>query len=95
MRSFPRRISFELPNDFGSFLKDNGAILKGSELQAVIEKEKAYLVFMELRAFQGDVILHPDTYEEFAANDCQLVLLIADSIYTTIYCKDQLMLHSL
>lgn len=124
-----RGISFELPNDYGSFLKDilqpvnvqsfnwhidnietytasndrangelfpqNGTILEGFKLKEAIETEKVYVIFAELRAFQGAVTSHPQTYEEFAASDCQLVLLIADTIYTTIYCKDQTMLLAL
>lgn len=124
-----RGISFELPNDYGSFLKDilqpinvqafewhidnveafasrngshmtdlfprNREQLTGSELKKVIETEQAYVIFAELRAFRGPVTSHPATYEEFAASDCQLVLLIVDTIYTTIYCKDQQMLHAL
>lgn len=69
--------------------------LTGSELKKVIETEQAYVIFAELRAFRGPVTSHPATYEEFAASDCQLVLLIVDTIYTTIYCKDQQMLHAL
>jgi len=124
-----RGISFELPNDYGSFLKDilqpinvqafnwhidnveafasrngshmnelfplNREQLTGSELKEVIETEQAYVIFAELRAFQGPVTSYPETYEEFAESDCQLVLLIVDTIYTTIYCKDQQMLHAL
>ncbi|MFP3357523.1 DUF2691 family protein [Planococcus sp. SIMBA_143] len=124
-----RGISFELPNDYGSFFKDilhpinikafkwhidnveafasrngshtndlfphNTEQLTGSELKEVIETERAYVIFAELRAFQGPVTSHPETYEEFVASDCQLVLLIVDTIYTTIYCKDQQMLHAL
>lgn len=124
-----RGISFELLNDYGSFLKDilqpvnvqsfnwhidnietyttsndrpngelfpqNGTILKGLELKEVIETEQVYVIFAELRAFQGAVTSPPQTYEEFTASDCQLVLLIADTIYTTIYCKEQTMLHAL
>lgn len=124
-----RGISFELPNGYGSYLKDilqpinvqafnwhidnieayaasngslsedlfphNGATLTGSELKEVIETGQAYLIFVELRTFRGPVTSHPETYGEFAASDCQLVLLIVDTIYTTIYCKDHEMLHAL
>ncbi len=127
--SLYKGISFELPNGYGSYLKDifqpinvldfdwditnieayassdsshvndlfppNKEHIQGSKLQEIIETKQAYLIFVELRAFQGPITSHPKTYKEFMASDCQLILLLADSIYTTIYCKDQQMLHSL
>lgn len=36
----------------------------------------------------GTNILKIDKYEDFINSDCELVLLIVDSSYTSIYCKD-------
>lgn len=36
-----------------------------------------------------------NTYEEFADSDCELVLLIADNSYVSIYCKNKKFIEKL
>ncbi|KAF1342305.1 hypothetical protein ABP1_3037 [Bacillus subtilis] len=36
-----------------------------------------------------------NTYEEFADSDCELVLLIADNSYVSIYCKNKNIIEKL
>ncbi|MFP3513816.1 DUF2691 family protein, partial [Peribacillus sp. SIMBA_075] len=57
--------SNDRPN--GELFPQNGTILKGLELKEVIETEQVYVIFAELRAFQGAVTSPPQTYEEFTA----------------------------
>lgn len=125
-----RGISFEIPNEYGSFLGDilkpfetgsfnwyiggeesyfvndgtlgepllpeevygmDGVILKG-----IIENNEYYLIFADVKAYPKEKnVIDIKTYEEFLNSDCQLVLLIVDSAYVTIYCKDKDLLERL
>ncbi|MFC0186739.1 DUF2691 family protein [Fictibacillus aquaticus] len=65
-------------------------IMDGSALQNRITNNKYYVIFADLKAFPQGVRVHNiDTYKEFLDSECQLVLLIVDCVYTTIYCKNQ------
>jgi hypothetical protein len=125
-----RGISFEIPNEYGSFL---GEILKpfdmtafnwyiggeesyflhdgtlgeplfpeevygmdGVLLKGILENNEYYVIFANLKAFPKEKnVIDIDTYEGFFNSDCQFVLLVVDSIYVTIYCKDKDILESL
>ena len=55
-----------------------------------------YIIFLKLQAYfpngeQFDI----HTYEEFQKSDCQLLLLIADSVFVYIYAKDQNLIKSI
>ncbi|MEO3946169.1 DUF2691 family protein [Gorillibacterium sp. CAU 1737] len=118
-----RGISFQIPNEYGSYLKEilqpidvtlfdwytggeesyttinqrqeplfpNEVFgLDGADLGATIENKNQYLIFVNLRAFpKGKCVVDVVTYEEFLKSDCELVLLVIDSSYVTIYCKDK------
>ncbi|HDR7244788.1 TPA: DUF2691 family protein, partial [Bacillus mobilis] len=44
----------------------------------------------DLKAYpKGEVLEEIETYEEFKESKCELVLLVADCTYVTIYAKDQ------
>ncbi len=65
-------------------------IITGMGLKEYLEKNRYYLIFADLKAFPiGEILKDVETYEEFANSTCQLVLLIADSAYATIYCKEK------
>ncbi|MBB6448000.1 DUF2691 family protein [Bacillus benzoevorans] len=125
-----RGISFEIPNEYGSFL---GEVLKpinitefiwriggeesyfveddklgeplfleeihemdGLFLKGFLEDNTYYLIFADLKAHpKGKNPANIETYEEFLNSDCELVLLVVDSVYFTIYCKDRDKLESL
>jgi hypothetical protein len=125
-----RGISFDIPNEYGSFL---GEILKpfdmtafnwyiggeesyflhdgtlgeplfpeevygmdGVLLKGILENNEYYVIFANLKAFPKEKnVIDIDTYEGFFNSDCQFVLLVVDSIYVTIYCKDKDILESL
>jgi len=61
-----------------------------------IEDNKYYLIFANLKAYtkekkQKDI----ETFEDYLNSNCELVLLVVDSVYVTIYCKDSEKLESL
>lgn len=71
-------------------------VLDGTLLKRILEDNQYYLIFADLKAFpKGKNVSDIERYEEFLNSDCQLVLLIVDSTYTTIYCKDKAILGCL
>lgn len=77
-------------NDLIPLFPDDVGILTGAELlQFIDEGESQYIIFVDLKAFPlGSNLLKIDSYEDFINSDCELILLIVDSIFTSIYCKD-------
>ncbi|WP_055106789.1 DUF2691 family protein [Paenibacillus ihumii] len=68
----------------------------GELFKSIIENNEYYLIFADLKAFsKGQNITDIGTYEEFLQSDCQLVLLVVDSVYVTIYCKNKEQLDKL
>lgn len=70
--------------------------MKGEELKKIIESNKYYLIFANLKAYPKranikDVI----SYEEYLLSECQIVLLVIDSVYISVYCKDRESLEDL
>ncbi|MFQ3546104.1 DUF2691 family protein [Halobacillus rhizosphaerae] len=67
---------------------ENG--LDGNFLEKRIRDNLYYIIFADLKAFpKGEKVNNIDTYEEFLDSNCKLVLLVVDSVYSTIYCKDK------
>lgn len=115
-------ISFELPNEYGTFLGDvlksiditafswrigsresykiinnelgedlfseDNKVMEGTALKQLLENSNYYIIFADLQAYPKGEITEINTYEEFAKSDCELVLLVVDSCYAAIYCKD-------
>ncbi|WP_151735203.1 DUF2691 family protein [Paenibacillus tengchongensis] len=70
--------------------------MDGAELKEIIGNHEYYAFFVDLKAFPKDKeVVNVETYEEYVSSDCQLVLLLADSVYVTIYCKNQAKLKAL
>ena len=65
-------------------------IIQGVELKSLLETNKYYIIFAELQAFSIEEISHIETFEEFTQSECELVLLVVDCSYVTIYCKNQM-----
>lgn len=69
--------------------------MDGCFLEELLEKE-SYIIFANFKAFpKGTDVVDVLTYEEFIKSDCQLVLLVVDCEFSTIYCKDQAKLEDL
>ncbi|WP_223643477.1 DUF2691 family protein [Planococcus sp. 4-30] len=64
-------------------------IIEGAGLKNRIEANRYYIIFTDLQAFPKNEVTRVETFEEFLESDCQLVLLVVDCIYVTIYCKNQ------
>jgi hypothetical protein len=64
-------------------------------LEFIGTKEVQYIIHADLKAYSSGTITNLNTYEDYLSSDCELVLLIVDCTYTTIYCKDSDNLHKL
>jgi hypothetical protein len=70
--------------------------MDGRVLKELLENNEYYILFANFKAFPKEKeIINVQTYEEFLNSDCQLVLLVVDCVYATIYCKDQGKLEAL
>ncbi|WP_282021158.1 DUF2691 family protein [Planomicrobium okeanokoites] len=64
-------------------------VIEGAELKNRIEANQYYIISADLQAYPKNEVIRVETFEEFMESDCQLVLLVVDCIYVTIYCKNQ------
>lgn len=72
------------------FFPDEQEIIDGSTMHNLINSESYYLIFVDVKGFpKGKNAAQITTYEEFVNSDCELIVLIADCSYTTIYCKNE------
>jgi len=70
--------------------------MKGQDLSETLKSRVYYIIFANFKAYlKGEIIKDVLTYEEFLNSQCQLVLLLVDSLYVTIYCKDEKILNDL
>ncbi|MFC4777310.1 DUF2691 family protein [Paenibacillus sp. GCM10023252] len=64
--------------------------MDGGTLKSIVENNDYYIIFQDLKAFpKGKDTIEIKTYEEYLVSDCELVLLVIDSVYVAIYCKDR------
>ncbi|MEK3828487.1 DUF2691 family protein [Paenibacillus sp. FSL K6-1558] len=72
-----------------SLFPDRVMGMAGEELQTMIDDNKYYLIFANLKAYpRGTAIIDIETYEDYVESDCQLALLVIDSSYVAVYIKD-------
>lgn len=72
------------------------SIVEGSDLKRLFKDNIYYVIFADLKAYpKGEEVVDIETYEEFKESKCELVLLVADSTYVTVYAKDQKEIKSL
>jgi hypothetical protein len=68
----------------------------GSELIERINHISYYSIFADLKGFpKKRMMIKVDTYGDFLMSDCEIVLLITDSVYVSVYCKDENLLEHL
>jgi hypothetical protein len=66
------------------------SIVEGSDLKRLFKDNIYYVIFADLKAYpKGEEAVDIETYEEFKESKCELVLLVADCTYVTVYAKDQ------
>lgn len=72
-----------------SLFPDRAAPMTGEELQHIVEDQKYYLIFADLKAFpRGAAVPDVQTYKDYAESDCHIALLVIDSSCTAVYIKD-------
>lgn len=70
--------------------------MDGALLKEIIDNNEYYVMFADLKAYPKETsVVNVETYEEFLDSRCQLVLLVSDCEYVSIYCKDQEILERL
>ena len=63
--------------------------MEGKILKNIIEDNDYYLIFQDIKAFpKNSYPIDIKTYEDFLVSNCELALLVVDSSYITIYCKN-------
>ncbi|MBV6716102.1 DUF2691 family protein [Paenibacillus chitinolyticus] len=68
----------------------------GGRFKERIGTGRHYLIFVDIKAFPaGSTVQEVTNYEQFKACSCELALIIVDSVYTALYCKDQELLARL
>jgi hypothetical protein len=68
---------------------ENRTIIDGAELKNRIEGNKYYIIFADLQAFPKGEFSAIDSYDQFLGSKCELVLIVVDCSYATIYCKNK------
>lgn len=63
--------------------------MEGTTFKNLIEDNDYYLIFQDIKAFPKTTKTSKiKTYDEFLISNCVLALLVVDSSYITVYCKD-------
>ena len=83
-------------NEFSEnlYLEDE-KMMEGKLLKKLLENNSYYVIFADLQAHLKGKVTEINTYEEFTKSECELVLLVVDSCYATVYCKNKDMLELL
>ena len=72
------------------FFSQDVKIMDGKLLKKNIEDNQYYVIFADLKAFpKSENVTNIETYEDYIKSECQLIILVVDCSYTTIYCKDK------
>jgi len=72
------------------FFSQDVKVMDGKLLKKNIEDNQYYVIFADLKAFpKNENAKNIETYEDYIKSECQLIVLVVDCSYTTIYCKDK------
>lgn len=69
--------------------------MDGETFSDLIHQDEQYLIFVNLKASSKGPVKDVETYEAFRDSNCELTLLIVDSTFVDLYCKDETLLESL
>ncbi|TWT06350.1 DUF2691 family protein [Planococcus sp. CPCC 101016] len=69
------------------FLEDE-KLIEGKLLKKLLENNPYYVIVADLQAHPKGKVTEINTYEEFVKSECELVLLVVDCYYATVYCKN-------
>jgi hypothetical protein len=79
-----------LDNNFSSESLFSEETINGEDFFEIIKNNTYYMIFLELSAYRiSSEIADISTYDEFVKSECELIMLVADSSYTDVYCKDE------
>lgn len=72
-------------------------VVNGDEFYDLINNNIYYMIFATIKAFskKGSSSIRIDTYKDFIASECEIIMLVADCSYTDVYCKDVLLIEKL
>ncbi|SEG55720.1 DUF2691 family protein [Paenibacillus sp. UNC499MF] len=70
--------------------------IDGGRFKERIGTGRHYLIFVDIKAFPAGSKVHEvEDYGQFTSSGCELALIIVDSVYAALYCKDQELLARL
>ncbi|SMC92471.1 DUF2691 family protein [Sporomusa malonica] len=73
------------------------SVIKGADFFDLINSNTYYLIFANIQAYpEGSTSqsrIHK--YEDFIASECQIIMLVADSSYVDVYCKEPLLIEKM
>ncbi|MCC5893332.1 DUF2691 family protein [Exiguobacterium sp.] len=70
-------------------------VLDGETFSQSVYDGEQYLIFVNVKAFSTRPVADVETYEAYMDSDCEIALLIIDSTFVDLYCKDEHLLESL
>ena len=72
------------------FFSQDVKVMDGKLLKKNIEDNQYYVILADLKAFpKSENVTNIETYEDYIKSECQLIMLVVDCSYTTIYCKNK------
>ncbi|WP_024371046.1 DUF2691 family protein [Exiguobacterium sp. ZOR0005] len=87
--------SYVVGNDGIDPLFQEPTVMEGGPFTDLITHGEQYLIFVDLKAFLNGPITEIETYEAFLSSPCDLAVLIVDSMFVDIYCKNPRMIDHL
>ena len=67
----------------------------GYEFKKLISSNNYYSIFVHLHAYFTNELLKIDSYYDFLNSKCQMIILLTDSIFVEVYCKDVTIIQTL
>lgn len=72
-------------------------IMNGPEFFDLTHNNTYYMIFANIQAYPEGNTSFPriHKYEDFVASECQVIMIVADSSYVDVYCKDSSLIEKL
>ncbi len=89
--------SYKIENGtLGANLFPDDTILNGLSFLNCISVDEYYVIFADLKAFpQREDVVEIKSYEDFLKSSCEMVLLIIDSSYVSLFVKEESIIDKL
>lgn len=70
--------------------------IEGHEFYNLVSNNDYYMIFAAIKAFpKSAIITKISNFKDFMESECEFILLVADSSFVDIYCKDELSIDEL